>query len=73
MEDKIFKADAKQLVVMPSLHRCDAGNDIDVDAYGIAIDSCWEDAKDGKLWVGNAEYANTVKYCPFCGYKSNVA
>ncbi len=38
--------------------------------YGIAVNSCWEE--DGKLWVGNGEYANTVNFCPFCGYKINA-
>lgn len=52
------------------LHNCVAESDVDVDSHGIAIDCCWEDDADGKLWVGNGEYANTVSYCPFCGYKS---
>lgn len=73
MENKEQKSNSDQPVVMPSLHNCEADNTIKVGGYGIAIDGCWEDVKDGKLWVGNVEYANTVNYCPFCGYKGNVA
>lgn len=52
---------------MSTRHQCEyqlpRGN------YGDAIDGCFEDSR-GRLWVGNAEYASQVAYCPFCGYKS---
>ena len=73
-KNKIYmeKQEQKNNIDQPVLHKCEAGNDIKVDGYGIAIEGCWEDKKDRKLWVGNGEYSNTVNYCPFCGYKGNM-
>lgn len=51
-----------------SLHNCKLGDDFIYGGYGIAINECWQDEKDGELWVSNGEYSNTVKFCPFCGF-----
>lgn len=50
-----------------NLHYCE----IDIDKYqnGSAAYECHE-TEDGYLWVDNGEYANTVNYCPQCGYKA---
>ncbi len=56
------------------LHFCEL-KDCDIvegGRYGIAVSNCWEE-EDGKLWVTNEEYSNTVNFCPFCGYKSKVS
>ena len=65
------KETLEEAAISRQLHNCKAGDDIEVDRYGIAIDRCWENESDNKLWVGNGEYENTVNYCPFCGYKGN--
>ena len=52
------------------VHECISDNTIKVADYGVAINECFESEKDGKLWVTNGEYSNSVNYCPFCGYKS---
>jgi hypothetical protein len=56
---------------MSSLHKCEAPTDVEIRSYGIAINKCWQDETDKKLWVGNGEYSNTVKFCPFCGFTCN--
>ena len=49
-------------------HRCTRDFDkSQIKGYGVAIDECYEEG--GKLWVSNGEYANTVSYCPFCGFE----
>lgn len=48
-------------------HRCEADDTIQCANHGVAIDACWEE--NNQLWVANSEYANTVNFCPFCGYK----
>mgnify|MGYP007071674193 CR=1 FL=1 len=73
LKQKQQKSNIYQPVVIPSLHKCVADDNTKIDGHGIAIEDCWEDEKDRNLWVGNGEYANTVNYCPFCGYKGNVA
>lgn len=47
-------------------HECKSPDDTKGGMWGHAITDCWE--KDGLLWVGNDEYENTVKFCPFCGF-----
>jgi len=41
--------------------------------HGAAVDECYEEEGTYELWVSNGEYANEVKFCPFCGYKSKAA
>lgn len=48
-----------------ALHDC--SGELPSALYGDAITGCHEDA-DGKLWVGNGEYASQVAYCPYCGF-----
>jgi hypothetical protein len=40
-----------------------------IDGYGEAITSCYENEK-GEFWAGNDEYGSRVNYCPFCGMKA---
>ena len=47
-------------------HACSVPDNAIIEGYGIAIDYCSE--SEGKLWVGNGEYCNSVNFCPFCGY-----
>jgi len=51
------------------LHKCLKPIYSDECGNGAAVTEYWEDA-DSSLWVGNGEYCNEVRYCPFCGYKS---
>jgi hypothetical protein len=56
------------------LHMCEVQENedfLDGGYHGVAITNCWEE-ENKYLWVGNSEYSNTVNFCPFCGYKSQV-
>lgn len=57
-------------VVIP-LHKCELEKPYNTDKHGNAVEVCWED-KQGVLWAGNDEYANTVSFCPFCGYNPSL-
>lgn len=53
-------------------HKCAADEKTIYGSHGLAIEDCVE-LEDGKLWAGNGEYEQVVKYCPFCGYKSTFS
>lgn len=65
--------------VINELHECESTEELKVGGYGMAIDACWAvpenkddmNNKNMTLWVGNGEYENQVRYCPFCGVKAS--
>lgn len=60
----------------PEQHRegwgCSAGGEIPEqyrEGYPRAVNQCRLD-DEGRLWVSNQEYRNTVAFCPFCGFQA---
>jgi len=54
---------------MGEKHSCEPNYVLESGSYGCAATYCYED-EDGKFWIDNDEYSNTVPFCPFCGEES---